>query len=183
MRDHDTPSVIPVNSCVVSPYLFLSSFSLVSIFRFPFFFLLPEHPLFEDATVFRCVLSGSQLWRAPSPHPTRLPALSNHHPPGGAQRRGPRPALPPQPRRGELGRQRQFLGGGRRRGELVPLQSDAGWLPHQVRELQVNMWPFWNSCWSFCLLVSTCKRCDVIRNRCNGYFVLKVCFVYLTILC
>lgn len=111
---------------------FLPSFSFVSIFRFPF---LPEHPLFEDATVFRCVLSGSQLWRAPSPNPTRLPALSNHHSPYGSQRRGTQLSLS-RYCWGQLGRQRQLLRGGR--GLLVSLQPDAGRPAHQMRQLQVR---------------------------------------------
>lgn len=112
-------------------------FALIFIrLHFPFPFL-PEHPLFEDATVFRCVLSGSQLWRAPSPHPTRLPALPNHHSPHGSQRRG---AQLPLSRRhqGQLSRQWQLLRGGRGRGWLVPLQPDAGRPAHQVWQLQVR---------------------------------------------
>lgn len=112
-------------------------FALIFIrLHFPFPFL-PEHPLFEDATVFRCVLSGSQLWRAPSPYPTRLPALPNHHSPHGSQRRGTRLPLP-RHYWGQLRRQRQLLRRGRGCRQLVSLQPDAGRPAHQMWQLQVR---------------------------------------------
>lgn len=115
--------------------VFLPSFSFVSIFRFPF---LPEHPLFEDATVFRCVLSGSQLWRAPSPHPTCLPALPNHHSPYGSQWRGTQLPLSWNDW-GQLSRQRQLLRGGRGCGRLVSLHPHTWGPPHQMWKLQVSI--------------------------------------------
>lgn len=146
----------------------LPSFSFVSIFRFPF---LPEHPLFEDATVFRCVLSGSQLWRAPSPHPTCLPALPNHHSPYGSQRRGTH--LPLSRNWGKFGWQRQLLRGGRCDVQLVSLQPDFGRPANQMWQLQVRdekpwtvsdarmewsnkvLWNFWER---------RAKQCSVIEK-------------------
>lgn len=106
-------------------------FALIFIrLHFPFPFL-PEHPLFEDATVFRCVLSGSQLWRAPSPHPTCLPALPNHHSSHGSQWRGTQLPLSRNDW-GQLSRQWQLLRGRQGCGQLVSLQSDAGRSTHQM---------------------------------------------------